>query len=72
MTRSEETLTDAERQTAKEQLVDQACQSFDNPETREIIESARRNREQLYRSHQFQYSDLFRLRVTKLRIMLNR
>ena len=47
MTRSEETLTDAERQTAKEQLVDQACQSFDNPETREIIESARRNREQL-------------------------
>ncbi|EJA7360665.1 DEAD/DEAH box helicase family protein [Vibrio alginolyticus] len=47
ITRSEETLTDSERQTAKEQLVDQACQSFDNPETREVIESARRDREQL-------------------------
>lgn len=47
ITQSEETLTDSERQTAKEQLVDQACQSFDNPETREIIESARRDREQL-------------------------
>ncbi|WP_277871286.1 type I restriction-modification enzyme R subunit C-terminal domain-containing protein, partial [Vibrio sp. 10N.261.55.A7] len=46
-TRSEETLTDSERQTAKEQLVDQACQSFDNPETRDVIESARRDREQL-------------------------
>ncbi|MEF1283955.1 type I restriction-modification enzyme R subunit C-terminal domain-containing protein [Vibrio sp. M250220] len=47
ITRSEETLTDSERQTAKEQLVDQACQSFDNPETRDVIESARRDREQL-------------------------
>ncbi|MFS1981895.1 type I restriction-modification enzyme R subunit C-terminal domain-containing protein [Vibrio lentus] len=47
ITRSEETLTVSERQTAKEQLVDQACQSFDNPETRDVIESARRDREQL-------------------------
>lgn len=47
ITRSEDTLTDSERQTAKEQLVDQACQSFDNPETRDVIESARRDREQL-------------------------
>ncbi|WP_159738929.1 type I restriction endonuclease subunit R [Vibrio atypicus] len=47
ITRSEETLTDSERQAAKEQLVDQACQSFDNPETRDVIESARRDREQL-------------------------
>lgn len=47
ITRSEETLTDNERQIAKEQLIDQACETFDNPETREIIESARREREQL-------------------------
>jgi len=47
ITRSEETLTDNERQTAKNQLIDQACQSFDSPETREVIESARREREQL-------------------------
>jgi type I restriction enzyme R subunit len=47
ITRSEETLTENERQTAKEQLIDQACETFDNPETREMIESARREREQL-------------------------
>ena len=47
ITRSEETLTENERQIAKEQLIDQACETFDNPETREIIESARREREQL-------------------------
>lgn len=47
ITRNEEDLSDSERQTAKEQLVDKACQRFDNPETREVIESARREREQL-------------------------
>jgi len=47
ITRSEETLTENERQIAKEQLIDQACETFDNPETREMIESARREREQL-------------------------
>lgn len=47
ITRSEETLTDSERQIAKEQLVDAACQSFDDPETRDVIESVRRDREQL-------------------------
>ncbi|MBT2916214.1 restriction endonuclease subunit R, partial [Vibrio anguillarum] len=47
ITRNEESLTDSERQSAKEQLIDQACQTFDNPATREGIESARRQREQL-------------------------
>lgn len=47
ITRNEEDLSDSERQTAKEQLVDKACQRFDKPETREVIESARREREQL-------------------------
>ncbi len=45
--RNEESLTDSERQSAEEQLIDQACQTFDNPATREGIESARRQREQL-------------------------
>ncbi|WP_024851427.1 type I restriction endonuclease subunit R [Hydrogenovibrio kuenenii] len=45
--RTEETLTDQERDTAKVQLIDKACECFDNPETRETIESARREREQL-------------------------
>jgi type I restriction enzyme R subunit len=47
ITRDVDSLTDNERQTAKEQLIDQACESFDNPDTRELIESARREREQL-------------------------
>lgn len=47
ITRSTESLTDGERKAAKEQLVDKACQTFDNPATREGIESARRQREQL-------------------------
>ena len=47
ITRSAESLTESEQQTAKEQLINQACQTFDNPDTREGIESARRQREQL-------------------------
>lgn len=47
ITRNVESLTESERQSAKEQLIDQACQTFDNPATREGIESARRQREQL-------------------------
>lgn len=46
-TRSEETLTDKERQTAREQLVSAACAPFDNPKLREAIEGARREREQI-------------------------
>lgn len=47
ITRSTESLTDSERKAAKEQLVDKACQTFDNPAIREGIEAARRQREQL-------------------------
>ncbi|MBO2656219.1 hypothetical protein I6M49_22505 [Shewanella algae] len=47
ITRNEESLTESERQSAKEQLIDQACLTFDNPATREGIESAGRQREQL-------------------------
>ena len=47
ITRSEETLTDNERETAKQQLIDKACESFDNPDARDVIESARREREQV-------------------------
>lgn len=47
ITLDEESLTESERQSAKEQLIDKACQTFDNPATREGIESARRQREQL-------------------------
>ena len=47
ITRSEDTLTDQERATAREQLVNLACQPFDNPKLRESIESARREREQI-------------------------
>lgn len=47
ITRNEDSLTDNERETAKQQLIDKACESFDNPDAREIIESARREREQL-------------------------
>ena len=47
ITRSEETLTDNEREAAKQQLIDKACESFDNPDARDVIESARREREQV-------------------------
>jgi type I restriction enzyme R subunit len=46
-TRSENTLTEQERETAREQLVAQACAPFDNPKLRDSIESARREREQV-------------------------
>ncbi len=46
-TRNEETLTEQEREAAREQLVTQACAPFDNPALRECIESARREREQI-------------------------
>jgi len=47
ITRSEETLTEQERETAREQLVHQACIPFDDPKLRDTIESARREREQI-------------------------
>ena len=47
ITGSEETLTYNERETAKQQLIDKACESFDNPDARDVIESARREREQV-------------------------
>lgn len=47
ITRSEETLTEQERQTARKQLVNAACAPFDNPDLRDNIESARREREQI-------------------------
>lgn len=47
ITRNEETLTEDELQTARATLVNQACQVFDDPAVRELVESARREREQL-------------------------
>ncbi|WP_102797665.1 type I restriction-modification enzyme R subunit C-terminal domain-containing protein [Bowmanella denitrificans] len=47
ITRGEETLTEQERQTARDQLVSQACAPFDNPKLREQVANARREREQL-------------------------
>lgn len=47
ITRDETTLTDAELESARNRRVDAACQPFDAPELRELIESARREREQL-------------------------
>ena len=47
ITRDEGMLTEQERQTAREQLINTACAPFDNPELREVIESARREREQI-------------------------
>ncbi|WLQ14238.1 type I restriction-modification enzyme R subunit C-terminal domain-containing protein [Hahella aquimaris] len=46
-TRGEDSLTEEEKSTAREQLVNAACAPFDNPKLRESIESARREREQL-------------------------
>ncbi|MBS3952862.1 MAG: DEAD/DEAH box helicase family protein [Methylomicrobium sp.] len=47
ITRSEDTLTEDEIAAARAQRVAAACAAFDNPELREQIESARREREQL-------------------------
>lgn len=47
ITRDEESLTEQEKQTAKAQLVNDACAVFDNPKNRELIEGARRDREQI-------------------------
>ncbi|MDR6990969.1 type I restriction-modification enzyme R subunit C-terminal domain-containing protein [Luteimonas sp. 3794] len=47
ITRSEDTLTPGELEAARRKRVDAACQPFDNPALRELIESARREREQL-------------------------
>lgn len=47
ITRSEDTLTEAEIEAARSQRVAAACSAFDSPELREHIESARREREQL-------------------------
>lgn len=47
ITRSEATLTEAELAAAQRKRVDTACQPFDAPVLRDVIESARREREQL-------------------------
>lgn len=47
ITRSEATLTEAELNAARRERVDAACQPFDAPALRDLIESARRDREQL-------------------------
>jgi type I restriction enzyme, R subunit len=47
ITRSEDTLTEDEIAAARAERVAAACAAFDNPELREQIESARREREQL-------------------------
>ncbi|KLJ02112.1 type I restriction-modification enzyme R subunit C-terminal domain-containing protein [Luteimonas sp. FCS-9] len=47
ITRSEDTLTPDELEAARRKRVDAACQPFDDPALRELIESARREREQL-------------------------
>ena len=47
ITRDDATLTEAELDAARRKRVDAACQPFDAPALRELIESARREREQL-------------------------
>ncbi|MDX1299780.1 MAG: type I restriction-modification enzyme R subunit C-terminal domain-containing protein, partial [Pseudomonas sp.] len=47
ITRAAEHLSEQELNTAREQLVSEACKPFDNPKLREHIESARRDREQI-------------------------
>ncbi len=47
ITRSIETLTDAELLAAKQKRIAAACEPFDSPNLRELIESARREREQI-------------------------
>lgn len=46
-TRDKDSLTEDERQQAREQLVNAACAPFDDPKLREGIETARREREQI-------------------------
>jgi len=47
ITRSEETLTNEERESARTSMMSNACQVFDDPAVRELVESARREREQI-------------------------
>ena len=47
ITRNESTLTEQELESARRDRVTAACQPFDDPKLRELIESARREREQL-------------------------
>lgn len=47
ITRSQDTVSEAELEAARRKRVDAACQPFDTPALRELIESARREREQL-------------------------
>ncbi|MCP5234104.1 MAG: restriction endonuclease subunit R, partial [Zoogloeaceae bacterium] len=47
ITRDEDSLTDAELTEARQQRVAAACAPFDTPELRDIIEAARREREQI-------------------------
>lgn len=47
ITRSEDTLTEQELQAARDKRVMAACAPFDKPELRDVIESARREHEQL-------------------------
>ena len=51
ITRSEASLTTDELDAARHQRVTAACQPFDDPKLRELIESARREREQLIDHH---------------------
>ena len=51
ITRSEDTLSDAELDAAKQKRIATACQPFDAPQLREQIESARREREQIGDAH---------------------
>jgi len=47
ITRSEDTLTDDEIAAARQQRITAACQPFDDPRLRDLIESVRREREQI-------------------------
>ena len=47
ITRSEDTLTEEELATARLQRISAACQPFDDPRLRDLIESVRREREQI-------------------------
>lgn len=47
ITRSEETLTEQELESARQLRISEACTPFDKPELRDEIESSRREREQL-------------------------
>ena len=47
ITRSEDTLTQAELDAARHKRVEAACRPFDDPALRDLIESARRDREQV-------------------------